>query len=52
MGPTRSKHETLVCYTFLAVLTVAPAWRSFLTIPEWPLEDAIISAVAQHCETV
>ena len=30
----------------LAVLTVAPPWRSFLTTLEWPLKDAIISAVA------
>ena len=32
--------------TLFAVLTVAPAWRSFLTTLEWPLKDAIIRAVA------
>ena len=49
MGP--NKHESFPCsnihlYTLLAVLTVAPAWRSFLTTLEWPLEDASISAVS------
>ena len=28
---------------------MAPAWRSFLTTPEWPLEDAIIRAVSPTC---
>jgi len=37
-------------YTLLVVLTVAPSWRSFLITLEWPLEDAIISAVAPFCE--
>ena len=38
----------------LVVLTVAPAWRSFLTTLEWPLKDAIISAVVPplSCEEV
>ena len=38
----------------LVVLTVALAWRSFLTTLEWPLKDAIISAVAPliSCEEV
>ena len=52
MGP--SKHETLNInfsrYTSLVVLTVAPAWRNFLTTLEWPLEDAIISAVFPNYE--
>jgi len=41
-------------YTSLVVLTMAPAWRSFLTTLEWPLKDAIISAVAPPlpCEEV
>ena len=38
--------------TKLVVLTVDPAWRSFLTTLEWPLEDAIISAVFPNCEEV
>ena len=49
------KHEslpTVTYYTSLAVLTVAPAWRSFLTTLEWPLRDAIISAVTLPCEEV
>jgi len=53
MGPT--KHESfpssnIHLYTWLVVLTVEPAWRSFLTTLEWPLEDAIISAVVPFCE--
>jgi len=31
---------------------VVPAWRSFLTTLEWPLEDAIIGAVTPPCEEV
>ena len=49
------KHESLLIfayYTVLVVLTVDPAWRSFPTTMEWPLEDAIISAVVSPCETV
>ena len=49
------KHESLLTlnyYTSLVVLTVAPAWRSFLATLEWPLEDAIIRAVAPPCEEV
>jgi len=48
------KHESLLTFTYtsLVVLTVAPAWRSFLTTLEWPLRDAIISAVLPCCETV
>ena len=49
------KHESLLIfayYTVLVVLTVDPAWRSFPTTLEWPLEDAIISAVVSPCETV
>ena len=51
------KHESLLTftyYTLLVGLTVAPAWRSFLTTLEWPLKDAIISAVAPliFCEEV
>ena len=49
-----AKHESLLtfAYTLLAVLTVASAWRSFLTTLEWPLEDAVISAVSPFCEEV
>lgn len=36
-------------FTSVVVLTVAPAWRSFLTTFEWPLEDAMISAVSPPC---
>jgi len=32
-------------YTQSVVLIVDPAWRSFLTTLEWPLEDAIIREV-------
>ena len=39
-------------YTWLVMLTVAPAWRSFLTTLEWPLEEAIISAVVPSCKEV
>jgi len=51
------KHESLLTFTYytsLVVLTVAPAWRSFLATLEWPLEDAIIRAVAPSlsCEEV
>jgi len=45
------KHESLLTFTYytsLVVLTVAPAWRSFLTTLEWPLRDAIISAVEPY----
>ena len=42
----------LAYYTMFVVLTEAPAWRSFFTTPEWPLEDAIISAVSSPCEEV
>ena len=44
------RHFNITCYTSLVVLTVAPAWRSFLTTREWPLRDAIISAVFPNCE--
>jgi len=49
MGP--NMHESfprsnIHLYTLLAVLTVAPAWRSLLTTLEWPSEDASISAVS------
>ena len=46
-------HESLLTFTYytsLAVLTVAPAWRSFLITLQWPLRDAIIRAVAPPCE--
>jgi len=49
------KHESLLMftlYTSLIVLTLAPAWRSFFTTLEWPLRDAIVSAVALPCEEV
>ena len=42
----------LTYYTSLVALTVACAWRSFLITPEWPLKDAIISAVSPSCEEV
>jgi len=49
------KHESLLTFTYytsLVVLTVARAWRSFLTTLEWPLRDAIISAVNPSFEEV
>ena len=53
-GTNEAKHESLLMsyYTLLVVLTVALAWRSFLTTLEWPLEDAVISAVSPLCEEV
>ena len=45
-------HIIDLIYTKLVVLTVASVWRSFLTTLEWPLEDAIISAVSPFCEEV
>ena len=49
-----AKHESLLTFAFtlLVVLTVAPNWRSFLTTLEWPLEDAVISAVFPFCVEV
>jgi len=37
-------------FTQLVVSTIVSSLRSFLTTLEWPLEDAIISAVAPFCE--
>ena len=55
MGPNKHEsfpHSNIHLYTWLVVLTVAPAWRSLLTTLEWPLEDASISAVSPLWETV
>ena len=48
------KGESLLtfAYTLLVVLTVVPALRSFPTTLEWPLKDAIVSAVYPSYEVV
>jgi len=47
----RSMKHLQCLLTLSAVLTLAPACP-FLTTLEWPLEDAVISAVSPICEEV